>query len=117
MYMATEKLTARQFSMNILNGVAIGTVLALIPGALLGELFKALLGVFPQGQFVLDLTTLSNSMLGLIIGVVIGYQFKFTPIQSASIGLAVMVGGGDRKSTRLNSSHVAISYAVFCLKK
>src|SRR5437660_1747606 len=26
-------------------------------------------------------------------------------------------GGLDRKSTRLNSSHVAISYAVFCLKK
>src|SRR5690625_2431738 len=25
--------------------------------------------------------------------------------------------GRDRKSTRLNSSHVAISYAVFCLKK
>src|SRR3989442_7591241 len=24
---------------------------------------------------------------------------------------------GDRKSTRLNSSHVRISYAVFCLKK
>src|SRR5437870_9689020 len=26
-------------------------------------------------------------------------------------------GWADRKSTRLNSSHVAISYAVFCLKK
>src|SRR5690606_41659236 len=26
-------------------------------------------------------------------------------------------GVGDRKSTRLNSSHVKISYAVFCLKK
>src|SRR5699024_11554914 len=26
-------------------------------------------------------------------------------------------GGQDRKSTRLNSSHVSISYAVFCLKK
>src|SRR5699024_12818487 len=26
-------------------------------------------------------------------------------------------GGLDRKSTRLNSSHVSISYAVFCLKK
>src|SRR5215510_7833236 len=25
--------------------------------------------------------------------------------------------GRDRKSTRLNSSHVALSYAVFCLKK
>src|SRR5260221_1286962 len=26
-------------------------------------------------------------------------------------------GGSDRKSTRLNSSHTVISYAVFCLKK
>src|SRR3712207_9494713 len=26
-------------------------------------------------------------------------------------------GGGDRKSTRLNSSHANIPYAVFCLKK
>src|SRR5256885_8865687 len=26
-------------------------------------------------------------------------------------------GGQDRKSTRLNSSHLVISYAVFCLKK
>src|SRR3712207_7219562 len=29
----------------------------------------------------------------------------------------VDVGGADRKSTRLNSSHANISYAVFCLKK
>src|SRR2546430_14140694 len=27
------------------------------------------------------------------------------------------MAGGDRKSTRLNSSHSQISYAVFCLKK
>src|SRR3712207_8129347 len=27
------------------------------------------------------------------------------------------IGGRDRKSTRLNSSHANISYAVFCLKK
>ena len=39
------------------------------------------------------------------------------------IGRVPMFGGSaaddtvDRKSTRLNSSHVAISYAVFCLKK
>src|SRR5439155_8746653 len=35
-------------------------------------------------------------------------------------GAAARRGGADvadRKSTRLNSSHVAISYAVFCLKK
>src|SRR5690242_21069202 len=27
------------------------------------------------------------------------------------------IGGEDRKSTRLNTSHMSISYAVFCLKK
>src|SRR3712207_7676102 len=33
-------------------------------------------------------------------------------------GDEVQLGGGeDRKSTRLNSSHANISYAVFCLKK
>src|SRR3989454_10414538 len=31
--------------------------------------------------------------------------------------LAAFAGRGDRKSTRLNSSHLVISYAVFCLKK
>src|SRR2546430_13681340 len=30
---------------------------------------------------------------------------------------AISFGGGDRKSTRLNSSHSQISYAVFCLQK
>src|SRR3712207_8602516 len=29
----------------------------------------------------------------------------------------IVISGGDRKSTRLNSSHANISYAVFCLKK
>src|SRR5262245_62989633 len=31
--------------------------------------------------------------------------------------LSVTVRSSDRKSTRLNSSHLGISYAVFCLKK
>src|SRR5699024_11538101 len=31
--------------------------------------------------------------------------------------IAGLAGLRDRKSTRLNSSHVSISYAVFCLKK
>src|SRR3989442_7851540 len=46
-----------------------------------------------------------------------------TSSSDASSGLAggaainVQVKSGDRKSTRLNSSHVRISYAVFCLIK
>src|SRR5207244_10743756 len=36
---------------------------------------------------------------------------------AAELGPDQARGGGDRKSTRLNSSHQIISYAVFCLKK
>src|SRR2546422_2833014 len=39
------------------------------------------------------------------------------PGSSASASMAVLVDNVDRKSTRLNSSHGYISYAVFCLKK
>src|SRR5437773_4655589 len=43
------------------------------------------------------------------------YFFNASPTNSNN----AFVGGssGDRKSTRLNSSHITISYAVFCLKK
>src|SRR3712207_8857511 len=42
-----------------------------------------------------------------------------TPVEAerAQPGLHVAHHRGDRKSTRLNSSHANISYAVFCLKK
>src|SRR5690606_42015397 len=39
----------------------------------------------------------------------------YTASKHAVVGYTKNVG--DRKSTRLNSSHVKISYAVFCLKK
>src|SRR5699024_12218671 len=42
----------------------------------------------------------------------------FNAIKSFSIRVWNAIKNGiDRKSTRLNSSHVSISYAVFCLKK
>src|SRR5207249_5664568 len=37
--------------------------------------------------------------------------------RTGTIGVIGTAGTIDRKSTRLNSSHVSISYAVFCLKK
>src|SRR5690606_27639326 len=38
-------------------------------------------------------------------------------VRQALAALPELAGIQDRKSTRLNSSHVKISYAVFCLKK
>src|SRR5258708_15350699 len=43
------------------------------------------------------------------IRVLAGFQLTFLPFLKLRVG--------DRKSTRLNSSHQIISYAVFCLKK
>src|SRR5690625_1287010 len=43
-------------------------------------------------------------------------KYQFAAGDYVLIGILV-IPGIDRKSTRLNSSHVAISYAVFCLKK
>src|SRR5438874_7179676 len=44
-------------------------------------------------------------------------RFDRAGILYAIISGAITSGRVDRKSTRLNSSHVEISYAVFCLKK
>src|SRR5690625_6888317 len=68
-------------------------------------------------------TTLFRSVLGADAGVVQpggdgvgGNGLPVLVLHHEGAG-AVQDPGGDRKSTRLNSSHVAISYAVFCLKK
>src|SRR5690625_6695133 len=50
----------------------------------------------------------SNKPMGKIVEIV---------ERSSSIFVGTLEEVADRKSTRLNSSHVAISYAVFCLKK
>src|SRR5690606_39363942 len=57
-------------------------------------------------------------VFGASVGTVdVAMNIQAVMVEKAS-GRAMMSGfHGDRKSTRLNSSHVKISYAVFCLKK
>src|SRR5690606_41754399 len=52
--------------------------------------------------------------IGLLI---LGGGILFALTQASSGPFNEGSWNGDRKSTRLNSSHVKISYAVFCLKK
>src|SRR5438270_9881424 len=42
---------------------------------------------------------------------------RLEPLPPPDVGYDADLAGIDRKSTRLNSSHSQISYAVFCLKK
>src|SRR5690554_7063701 len=58
---------------------------------------------------VLPLTILFTSLM--VFGS-FSENYEFAAMKSTGISLQ-----RDRKSTRLNSSHVRISYAVFCLKK
>src|SRR5436190_20650026 len=44
-------------------------------------------------------------------------EAHLVPLQELVVGEPLEAIGLDRKSTRLNSSHTVISYAVFCLKK
>src|SRR5256885_5686413 len=48
-----------------------------------------------------------------------GTAFENVRVRALRLPRQAVEGGkcGDRKSTRLNSSHLVISYAVFCLKK
>src|SRR5690625_2267882 len=77
----------------------------LITGIMRIALFLAVLGVVSKG-LPIDPENPPASVFQLAIGDV-GYKM---------FGV-IMWAAADRKSTRLNSSHVAISYAVFCLKK
>src|SRR3712207_7275202 len=50
------------------------------------------------------------------VGILLGGEVHRAAVHGLVVTLA-RGGRGDRKSTRLNSSHANISYAVFCLKK
>src|SRR2546426_7856887 len=71
---------------------------------------------FTTLEGVRAITTINSALVPLV-------HHSFSPFRShacpswvgtASVSIAA---GSDRKSTRLNSSHLVISYAVFCLKK
>src|SRR5437868_13182624 len=59
------------------------------------------------GRFEEDVVAKKPAVVVIVAGVNDVYQGRSQPPRASS----------DRKSTRLNSSHVSISYAVFCLKK
>src|SRR5207253_9980273 len=78
--------------------------------------FKAIL-TFPKavtvGSTSVTLDPKASSPTGSVSSVSVSGRQVTVNLTGVSNGQTLQ----DRKSTRLNSSHVAISYAVFCLKK
>src|SRR5690349_23715059 len=76
----------------------------------------------PPKSTLFPYTTLFRSVLGVLAGPVDRAQVGEHEVGVGATADELPAAGGelaaqDRKSTRLNSSHVEISYAVFCLKK
>src|SRR3712207_8723952 len=77
----------------------------------------------PPRSTLFPYTTLFRSTTMLGVNVTLVFQVQKRPIvmvttqDNASSFASVTTVRTDRKSTRLNSSHANISYAVFCLKK
>lgn len=79
----------KDFSNKVLTGMSIGIVVALIPGALLGELANAL-----NLTHVVALTNIATRLLSVIMGLTIAMQFNLTPIQSGTLAITTAIASG-----------------------
>lgn len=84
----------KDFINKLLVGMSLGIVVCLIPNALVGEILKLIIPYAPWLEPVLMASVIVMSLLPVIIGVMTGIQFKLTPIQTCSVGLAAFIGSG-----------------------
>src|SRR5207253_5318756 len=70
----------------------------------------------PQSQLA-AYTAAKSAVAGLTRALANELRDDGIRVNAVAPGMMKTADNLDRKSTRLNSSHVAISYAVFCLKK
>src|SRR5439155_19731403 len=68
-----------------------------------------------QTVHILSIAAVLSSVLMIDLRLM-GFLGRDQPLARVSARFLPVIWWTDRKSTRLNSSHVAISYAVFCLK-
>src|SRR2546426_5634640 len=74
----------------------------------------------PPRSTLFPYTTLFRSPAPRIINIhggIAPVQLRMVSFSEFLVGMGYPRSSIDRKSTRLNSSHLVISYAVFCLKK
>src|SRR5438034_3557494 len=135
-----ERLRGRDVAVGIVLSLALGLGVLFLSLYTTGAtqataiLFGNVLGVSLEAVWALvGLSVLSLCALGLVSRPLLFAtlapelaEAKGTPLRLVSVVFLAIVAiavteaaqvVGDRKSTRLNSSHTVISYAVFCLKK
>src|SRR3712207_8023849 len=86
-----------------LTRVAFSATLHCLTGCAIGEVLGMVIGT------AAGFSDLGTVALAVALAFLFGYTLTSLPLLRAGMALR------DRKSTRLNSSHANISYAVFCL--
>lgn len=95
-----QETSPKAITMNILNGLSVGIIVALVPGALLNALVKLVLPVAPWLSVVTQMTGIAQTMLSVLAAVCVGMMAKFSPIQTGSLALAAIVGAGNIHATK-----------------
>lgn len=91
------RMSGKDFLFKVLNGTATGIIVGLIPNAVLGEIFKALM---PYGNIFQTLWEVVFSLqfaTPAIIGVLVAMQFGFNAMQTTTVGTATFVASGAVK--------------------
>lgn len=94
--MTTElrKISVGDFIFRVLSGVAIGIVVGLVPNAILGEIFKALMHHHPIFATLLHVVQALQFTVPALVGALIAIKFNMTPLAIAVVSSADYVGSG-----------------------
>ena len=94
--MTTElrKISVGDFIFRVLSGVAIGIVVGLVPNAILGEIFKALMHHHPIFATLLHVVQALQFTVPALVGALIAIKFNMTPLAIAVVSSAAYVGSG-----------------------
>src|SRR5438034_7895189 len=89
--------------------------------ATISSLLCGLIAMLDSLRALAGFTSKVTCVFDIIFSSYSSSNFRVIPLYLICTAITIqknlMVGWLDRKSTRLNSSHTVISYAVFCLKK
>ena len=118
--MTTElrKISVGDFIFRVLSGVATGIVVGLVPNAILGEIFKALMHHHPIFATLLHVVQALQFTVPALVGALIAIKFNMTPLAIAvvSSGAWIIAGIGDLINTMITAA-IAVLFILLIEKR
>lgn len=90
-----EKYTLGQFIMKVIGGATTGIIVAVIPNAIFGEIFRNLIPVWGGFENLYNVVQVIQLLMPILVGIGIGYQFDLTILQILSVGAASFIASGN----------------------